>query len=210
VRSSGDDLVVVILAGGEGARMGGDKPLRPWGRSTLIARACELAAVYTPRMAIAVRDAGQVRGLGDAPLLLDDPRVPGPIAGLISALRHARTACAGTVLTIACDMPMLPPDLARRLSDAVAGGGLCALPESAGRLHPTCGLWRTQAADLAPAYLAAGRSSLRGLAQAVGAVTVDWGDPSPDPFANANTPMDLAALEHRLHAPVGGEGLRSS
>lgn len=188
--------VCVILAGGEGRRMGGAKPLRRFGRSTLAARALELASGYAPSVAAAVRSPGQV-SLADIPLLLDDPAIPGPLAGLASALAHARRLGMASVLTLPCDMPRLPVDLADRLAAALdaAPDSLAAVAWSNGRQHPVCALWRTGALDRLEGYVASGASSLRGFAQVCGATMVEWAVTGADPFAGANTPEELAELQ---------------
>lgn len=190
-------VVAVILAGGAGRRMGGDKPLRAWGETTLLARALVLAGGYASQVAVAARDADQL-GLGvDAPILLDRPDVPGPLAGLVSALAFARARGAARVQLLACDMPCLPADLTCRLTTALAEGAAVALPASNGRLHPVCGLWSIKVEPMLTQYLAQGGSSLRGLAETAGQMTDDWGAITPDPFVNLNTLAELAALQPR-------------
>lgn len=187
--------VTVILAGGEGRRMGGSKPLRRLGRTTLVGRALELAHGYSPMVAVAVRDDSQVAGAVDVPMLLDDPKIPGPLAGLASALRLARGQGAQAVLTIPCDAPRLPADLGQRLQAALGPMSDVAVASSGGRLHPVCALWRVGVLDALPAYIASGAASLAGLAGAVGMSVVEWPAGEADPFANANTPEELDALQ---------------
>lgn len=184
---------VVVLAGGEGRRMGGGKPLRAYGEATLVAHAVALARRWSPLVAVAVRAPGQVAGQVDAPLVLDDPGLGGPIAGLAAALAFAREQGADRLLTIPCDAPRLPDDLLARLSAALDGGAEVAVPASGGDLHPDCALWRVEAAERLEPYLAGGGSSLRGFAAACGMDRVEW--PDKGAFANANTPQDLAALQ---------------
>ena len=66
---------------------------------------------------------------------------------------------------------------------------------SDGRLHPVCGLWRVASRERLEAYLATGRSSLRGFAEHVGLREVAWEVAGPDPFINLNTLEDLAAYQ---------------
>ena len=190
---------VVVLAGGQGRRMGGGKALRPFGRTTLAAHAVSLARRWSRTVAVAVRSLDQVEGLTDIPLLLDDPAVPGPAAGLASAFAFARAEGAARVLTLPCDAPLAPHDLLARLRAALEGGGAAvAIAASLGRLHPTCALWRVDCAARLPAYLAE-RTSLRGFGAECGMAIVDWpAGPGGDPFANANTPAELAALQPSL------------
>lgn len=184
--------------------MGGTKPVRAFGATTLIGRALELAHGYGGPVAVAVREPGQVAGVGDAALLIDDPALGGPLAGLASALAFAGRLGAPAALTLPCDTPRLPPDLPARLRAAMAEDFGAAVAASAGRLHPTCALWRADALARLPAYVAAGRSSLIGFAEACGMVRVDWPAGEADLFANANTPEDLRRLQPaRLGADQG-------
>lgn len=187
-------MVTVVLAGGEGRRMGGAKPLRLLGDTTLVGSALALGRTYSACVAVAVRDATQVAGAVDARLLLDDPTIEGPLAGLASALRFARDRRAACVLTLPCDSPRLPPDLASRLMAAL-GDHDVAVARCDGRLHPVCALWRANALKGLPIYLASGRRSLKGFAATLGMAVVDWPLGDVDAFANANTPEELAMLQ---------------
>src|SRR4051812_18101131 len=104
-----DDTAVVVLAGGEGRRIGGGKPLRLVDGRPLIVHALALARRWSPRVAVAVRDPAQV-GDVDAPLVLDDPAHAGPVAGLAAAFGFAAAEGVGLVLTLPCDTPRLPAD----------------------------------------------------------------------------------------------------
>lgn len=190
---------VVVLAGGEGRRMGGRKPLRRVGSLSLVAHALARARAWSSNVAVAVRSADQVAGEADAPLILDDPAIAGPAAGLASAFDFSRRTGAARLLILPCDAPGLPADLLARLEDALdlQGDALVAMASSGGTLHPVCALWRVAAGDRLAAYLASGRRSLRGFAADCGMQVVDWEAADPDPFANANTPEDLAALQPR-------------
>lgn len=189
-------IVTVVLAGGEGRRIGGGKPLRLLGERPLLDHAIEQARQWSDQVAIALRFKDQ---LGDiqASVIVDEQSVEGPLAGLIAALRFGRGAGAQAVLTIPADMPYLPEDLADRLRERL-GTKVAAIASSAGRLHPICGLWRVAALESLPEYLGSDRRSLRGLADLVGYVEVDWSIQSGDPFFNINSPQDLATAHRRL------------
>src|SRR5690606_20483070 len=94
-------LAAVVLAGGEGRRMGGGKPLKPWRGGTLVSHALEKARGYAPRVAVAVRTPDQAGSL-DAPSLTDPPDIAGPLAGLSSALAFAAEEGVDAVLTLPC------------------------------------------------------------------------------------------------------------
>jgi len=175
--------------------MGGDKPMRLLGGTTLLDRAIEYASGLSDKVAVAVRDQ-QVGDAGVA-VIRDNPTIEGPLAGLVAALRFASDEDADAVLTLPADMPFLPPDLADRLAEELANNR-AAIARSDGHIHPVCGLWLTAALDYVPEYLASGRRSLRGLAETVGYVAVDWPADPEDPFFNINTSADLAEAERRI------------
>jgi molybdopterin-guanine dinucleotide biosynthesis protein A len=190
-----DDIAIVILAGGEGKRMGGGKPLKTFGGERLIDRALRFTRQHSGTVAIAVRNREQV-GHIEAMLLFDEPNVSGPLAGLIAGLKFAREQGCDLLLTIAADMPFLPSDLPERLRRAI-GNCCCALPSSGAHVHPVCGLWRTSALEEGDDYVAAGRRSLKGFAEFIGATIVEWPSEPLDPFFNTNKAEDLASAERR-------------
>jgi molybdenum cofactor guanylyltransferase len=173
---------IVILAGGEGRRIGGAKPLRMLGGRSLIDRALDGARCWSDAVSVIAREGGDLR---------DDPAIEGPLGGVAAAL-----ALGGDVLTIPCDMPLLPDDLPVRLTSAKPA----TLAASGGRLHPVCALWKTEAAAGLPAYLATGRRSLKGFAEAVGYEAVEWPVEPYDPFFNINEEADLARAEAMLRS----------
>ena len=190
------EVAVVILAGGEGSRMGGAKPLRSLGGRRLIDHALAQAWNWSETIAIAVREDSQVTPV-DASLSPDATDVEGPRGGLIGGLGFAQDAGCDFLLTIPSDMPFLQRDLLEKLRNAIAQRG-SALAASGGHLHPVCGLWRTSSLDRVPDYVASGRSSLRGFAELVGCVEVEWSTVPFDAFFNINSLEDLAAAERQL------------
>jgi molybdenum cofactor guanylyltransferase len=187
------NFATVILAGGEGRRIGGGKPLRMLAGITLLDRAIVRARGWSKHIVVAVRDPDQIRGAAVA-WIEDAPDIQGPLGGLIAALRFADERGVEAALTIAADMPFLPSDLPGRLSEEI-GGAAAAVASSGGSLHPVCGLWRVDALKLASNYLASGGGSLKGFAKAVGFVEVVWPVQPVDPFLNINSAEDLAAAE---------------
>ncbi len=189
--------MIVILAGGEGRRMGGGKPLRVLGGQSLIERALRRAHCWSDDVRVALRSPGQLPA-GGAPVLLDDPALAGPLAGLSSAACAARQTGRSHLLTIPCDMPFLPDDLLPRLADAIGQAGV-AVAASDGQLHPVCALWSAAALDELKAYSEEGRRSLTGLAERVGRVAVDF---PAGALANVNTPDELAEAERRIASEI--------
>lgn len=190
-----DDVAAVILAGGEGQRIGGGKPLRRFAGERLIDRALRSASHWSALVAVAVRDPIQV-GSVNAAVILDEANIAGPLGGLVSALRLGAGSGREFVVTIPADMPFLPQDLLPRLAQEIGDCG-CAIASSGGHLHPVCGLWRVAALGRVGEYLAGGRRSLKGFVTLVGHVEVAWPAAPDDPFFNINTADELAEAERR-------------
>ncbi len=189
-----NSLIVAVLAGGEGRRMGGLKALRPFRGAPLVAHAVALAHRWSEAVVVVVRDAAQVEGAVRAPLAFDAAGIPGPLAGLAAALDYAQAASADLALTIPCDAPNLPDDLPARLAAGLGPQDGAAMPLAAGALQPACGLWRVAALARLPAYVASGQSSLRGFAAACGLAAVAFGPEEAGAFADADTPEELQRL----------------
>lgn len=181
------DRIAVILAGGGSTRMGGgDKALAVLDDRRLVDRVIARLSLQVDRIVIAGKDDYGV-GLEVTPDLEGAP--PGPAAGVLSCARHLASSESAVTgfLTVPVDGPLLPLDLFERLW---SGAG-CAIAADEADLHPTFAYWTIRAllnvADASPQTM-----SLKRLAELTGARVVRW--PSSTPFANINTPADLAAL----------------
>lgn len=190
-------LVVGILAGGAGQRIGGDKPRRLLGGARLLDRVLAKAQAIGAPVILIVREPAQVAGF-DGTVVQDAPGVAGPLAGLASALAWAADAGADQVLTLPCDMPFLPADLYPRLASALTKDVGAVVAASGGRLHPVCALWRGTVAPTLARRASEGSLSLRGLAEGVGCAVVDWPIEQGDPFININNAEDMASAEMTL------------
>jgi molybdenum cofactor guanylyltransferase len=187
----------VILAGGQATRMGGgEKGLRPFRGGTLLGA---VIARLSPQVADLALNAGgdPARFAAFGLPVIPDPVAdqPGPLAGVLAAMDWAAGQGAATVVTVPCDTPFLPGDLVPRL--ILAGNGGLAIAASGGRLHPTVALWPVALRDDLRATLARGERKVRVFADRHGAALADFPLTTPDSFANANTPADLARLEGR-------------
>ena len=190
-------FALAILAGGEGSRIGGGKPAVELDAMSLLARAVEKAAQWTDEVSLVVHSPKQIPS-SSLPQLIDVPGIEGPLGGLAAALNWAEAIGVEFLLTIPCDMPFLPDDLVRRLVGAI-GGASAAIAASNGRLHPVCGLWRSDLSGRVGDYvLKTGKRSLNGFAEFAGFIQVDWIADPVDPFFNINTPSDLQSARSIL------------
>lgn len=188
------DITGLILAGGEGRRLGGvDKGLVRLDEQPLIAH---VHARFAPQVGTVWISANrhQARYADWATQVLSDaPAVSGslgPLAGVATALAAARTPWLATV---ACDMPWLPTDLVARLAAAVGPDRPIAVARTPGGRQPVCLLVATSLASHLMRYLADGERRVGAWLASAGAVDVDFPDEAG--FANLNTPDELAAAQ---------------
>ena len=184
----------VILAGGQGRRMGGtDKALLPLSGRPLVSHVQERLAPQVEDLALSANGAaGRFAFTGLR--VLPDHVSQGPLSGILAALEWAEGADA--VVSAAVDTPFLPCDLVPRLW--LAGEGGLAVAESGGRIHPVCALWpRSLAPDLR-AFLSSGGARMMEFCDRNGAARALFAPETPDPFLNINTPDDRALAEQAL------------
>ena len=186
----------LVLCGGRGRRMGGvEKALVPWAGRPLLAHVIDRLAPQVGAVALNVnRQAALYAGFG-LPLWPDaDDTLPGPLAGWLAALDRAPTEW---LLSVPCDSPLLPADLAARLAPPLAGPGAppLAIAATADGPQPVFALLHRSLAPALAAALARGDGSAQRFARAQGAAEVRFDDAGA--FADADTPEDLARLAPR-------------
>lgn len=186
-----------VLAGGEGSRMGGaDKGLvylcaRPLLGWTLEALRPQVATVLVN----ANRSLYLYRAFG-WPVVCDaSDGFQGPLAGMLAVLEAAQTEY---VLTVPCDAPRLPPDLARRLGAAlVQAGAEIAVARTGDRAHSVHALMRRDLRGALAAALAAGERKVARWQATRRCVEVDCDDVA-EAFVNINTLQQRDALARLL------------
>ncbi|WP_345229468.1 molybdenum cofactor guanylyltransferase MobA [[Roseibacterium] beibuensis] len=184
----------VILAGGEGRRLGGGKPFVSLAGRPLVSHVAGRMASQCAALAVNASDPGLYRSLG-LPVIPDAMPGQGPLGGVLAAMDWAAACGADRVVTVAVDTPFLPGDLVARL-EAVQAPAVVA--ETDGGLHPVIGLWSVDLRDELRAALEKGARKVRVWAENVGARIVRFDD--ADAFFNVNTAEDLAKAEAMLTA----------
>lgn len=204
VPAASGPIAGVILAGGLSRRMGGgDKPLLSVHGKTLLERTIERLAPQVGALLLnANGDPARFAGCGhDIDIRADVlDGYGGPLVGILTALDWAAEQGAAWLLTAAADTPLLPADLAQRLTAArAAERARLALATSGGRSHPVFALWPVDVREeLRHAVVGEGLRKLGAFADRFAVAHVDWPTRPVDPFFNVNTPEDLARLEDIL------------
>ncbi|WP_108444478.1 molybdenum cofactor guanylyltransferase MobA [Halomonas denitrificans] len=199
-------LTGMILAGGQGRRMGGrDKGLEPFAGRPLVAHVRERLAGRVAEVLInANRNVERYRPLADRVVSDAEGGYQGPLMGIYSGLKAASTPW---LIVTPCDTPALPLDLVERLVAGIGekeGEHDIAVAFDGERLHPVVALIRTSLADDLAAALAEGERKIdRWYARHVWC-RVHVSD-CPDAFANLNTDDEKARLERVL-----GEAARAA
>ncbi len=194
-------VVGVVLAGGLARRMGGgDKCLLPVAGRPILAHILERLEPQVAGLALnANGDPARFRdfGLPVLPDLVEGHQ--GPLAGVLTGLAWARERRPGArwLVTVPGDGPLVPRDLVARLVAACAEKGAeMACAASGGRSHPVIGLWPLRL--LEELRLAVVEEEIRKVDRWTARyrlAEVAWPTEPFDPFANANKPEDLEAVE---------------
>ncbi len=190
------DITGLLLAGGRGTRMGGvDKGLQLHQGDPLALHALRRLSPQVGSVAInANRNLLEYEFLG-APVWPDTlPGQPGPLAGVLTGLTRCTTPW---LLTVACDTPNFPTDLAERLCHALEAGSadiaMAATPGDGGPRHqPVFCLIHTKLRDSLAAFLQSGERQAARWALQEGCAMAVFDDEAA--FFNVNTPADLAQL----------------
>lgn len=190
------DITGLILAGGRSTRMGGrEKGLQLLGGQTLVSHIIHRLSPQVGQVIINANTClGDYQGLG-LPIASDLINgYVGPLAGLHTALTHCSTPY---LLSVPCDCPFLPLDLASRLSQALVLSHADAvyavtMNEKQTEHHPVfCLLKRDTLASLND-YLTGGGRKVLAWIESLHHARVSFDDRAA--FLNINTPDDLLAV----------------
>jgi len=189
-----DLLDVIVLAGGEGRRMGGsDKGLVPFQSQPMVAFAVELVRPFVDKVVISCN-----RHLPDYAVLADQvvedllEGFQGPLAGILAGLRVCRS---DQVLVLPCDTPLLESVLIERLLDAasLAPQSITVLSEG-DKLHPLHAVIPRLLADDLERWLEGGQRAVQRWMRTHPMQLVDISDLS-EQLCNLNTFQELQSLE---------------
>jgi molybdenum cofactor guanylyltransferase len=189
-----------VLAGGASRRMGRDKALLRLGQVILLERQVRLLQTVCHSVAII----GPVRNFPgfEAPFIADELPGHGPLGGIYTGLRQARTEFT---LFLGCDMPFMKARFLRYLcARALDGRADATIPETPGQgVQPLSAVYRRRALAAIRNSLASGDNKVSRFFSKVSCLILRWpeiarGGFAPCLFANLNTPEDFADAERRI------------
>ena len=179
------NVTAVILAGGLGSRIGGDKALAQLRGRPLIAYPLQAAKEAGLEAAVVAKRTTTLPPL-DVPIILEPDEPTHPLLGIITALEHYPA-----VLAVPCDMPLLDPATLAEL--ALAPGDVATLWSD----QPFPSLYRRALLPQLRAAVEAGASVRSAQAQSSLAPAA-IASTRPVQQLSVNTPEDLARAEELL------------
>jgi molybdopterin-guanine dinucleotide biosynthesis protein A len=197
-------LIGVVLAGGEGKRMGVAKGGLEVGGRRLAERAAEALWPLCGSVLVSVAP-GQAPPVPGFRTIEDaEPAGRGPLAGIARAFETTGNA---DLCVLACDYPAVGTDLLHALRAASRGEVDVVMPtDRSGRDHPLVAIWKRSAERAVGDALAHGFYRVGGLLadfrvrrlgpDELGPIDVD------SALINVNTPADLDALPGGAAAPT--------
>jgi molybdopterin-guanine dinucleotide biosynthesis protein A len=186
----------VILAGGQGRRMGGvDKGLQPLRGRPMVAWVIERFAPQVDEVLINANQNLERYGALGHRVIPDEIRgYAGPLAGLHRGLTEAEHEL---VATVPCDSPFLPRDLVARLRSALERNAAeIAVARTGNQPHPVFCLCHRSVLPGLTAFLAGGGRKIDAWYAKLKVVEVAFDD-NPDAFSNINTGEELRVVETR-------------
>jgi len=186
----------VILAGGQGRRMGTvDKGLRELRGKAMAAWVIERFAPQVDEVLINANQNLDVYARFGYRVIPDEiGGFAGPLAGLQRGLSEASHPL---VATSPCDTPFLPADLVARLHAVLENDAAqLAVARTGDQPHPVFCVCRRNVLPHLTAFLQQGGRKIDAWYATLKVVEVAFDD-QPDAFSNINTPSELSAFENQ-------------
>lgn len=195
-------LTIAIQAGGESKRMGQSKALTPFLGRPLIEHMLEVVAPFADELIVTTNEEPELHYLLEQHpklrLIGDVMKERGALPGLLSAIEASSNDAVGVV---ACDMIAFSPQiLAREALAMQANGSDAVVPFNNGNYEPFAAVYRKSTCQPILERIASrGSKRMRDLIDSINCTRFNaelMRKPgSIDPFANVNTPQELAQAE---------------
>lgn len=190
-QSSALSVTGFVLAGGQSTRMGTDKALVCWQGMPMLQRVCQTALqccnpvyVHTPWP----ERYQHVLPSDCLPLKETEPG-QGPLVALLAGLTQLQ---ATWVLLLACDLPLLQPDILKQwLTLLTHSKTLAVVPYQADRWEPLCGFYHHQSRSSLQSFLQHGGQSFQHWLSTIPTQKITLDVAAQAMLWNCNSPKDL-------------------
>jgi molybdopterin-guanine dinucleotide biosynthesis protein A len=191
-----------VLAGGASRRMGFDKARLPLGSESMVDRQIRsLRAICRSVSIIGPPDRFPDAGV---PVYEDDIPGKGPLGGIHTGLRRARTDFS---LFLSCDMPLMDARFLRYLCEQalVSRASATVPPPWAKGVYPLCAVLRRRVLSTVRSSLSLGQNQVGRFFKKVQRRTISKAEFthagfSPRIFYNANTPEEYEKVRRQIEA----------
>lgn len=191
-------ISAILLAGGAGRRMGGqDKGWLEFRGQPLVRHVITRIRPQVDEIVISAnRNLDAYRALGYRVVTDSCAGFQGPLAGVLAGLKAVQH---DWVLTVPCDSPLLPPDLAQRLiAPLLTGNAQIAVARTGERQYPVIMVCARALIEDLQRYLDEGARAVSGWQSRHCPAVVEFPDAAA--FVNINQPEDLRLADHRLNS----------
>jgi len=196
----------VILAGGEGRRIGGAKAMVRVSGRPLIAYPLEALTLALDEVAVIAKPDTALPSLPGVTIWIEPDAPRHPLFGICHALE---LASGRPVVACACDMPFVTPELVDRLAHADVGHAPAVLASLDGGMRPLLGCYQPRAAQLLASATAASELPLAEMVATIGPRLLEVDD--PDCLFDVDAPDDVlmatAMIDRRRRASTPAEPL---
>ena len=181
-------ITTVILAGGKGTRIGGNKGLQLLHGKALIDWVLDAVRQHSDEILINANTNKSVYAKRGYRIIADhSPEHAGPLAGLQAALHSAQYEW---VACVPCDTPFLPDNLIHRLRSAITSTTEAVVAVAEGQRQPTITIYRKDVLPGLNAYLNSGARKVSDWLHTLRVSEVVFEDAAA--FANINSVEELA------------------
>jgi molybdopterin-guanine dinucleotide biosynthesis protein A len=193
------DPIGVILAGGEGRRLGGGKAVVNLHGRPLISYPLEALWRALGSVAIVAKIDTELPSVAGVTVWVEPDEPRHPLLGIVHALGLAE---GRPVLVCPVDLPFVTSGLIRRIAETDPGAASAVIAGRGAETQPLLGCYQQEALEPLTGALTDPDAPVRDVIAGLGPVIREVGD--PDELFNINSPDDLlqasAMLDRRLAA----------
>lgn len=185
----------LVLAGGRSRRMGSDKALLCWQGIPMLQRVCDVALQCCDRVYVLTPWPDRYQHVIPSPCITLQEHQPdrGPLVALLTGLNQLQTTW---VLLLACDLPLLRPDILREWLTLLPKTQAFALvPHQPDQWEPLCGFYHHQSRSSLQSFIQQGGQSFQHWLSSLPAQKIAIDAQSQAMLRNCNSPNDLIPPE---------------